>query len=293
MVNRIIRVGTPLEYITIYTLLGIRFWDPAREAEVTDGLWVTARPKGVKTPVVSAFRTAAGIYAFQGLPGLRDDEYPTEADSPPGGSGERKPFTIEVWDRLGRFLPLAFAVELPSPDSGVYPTASEKSPPEDKPPGVCLFSAPTRSAIPGLATVRAQLCDLDNERPAAYAKLEVEIGKKKHYGISDERGGSVILFPYPRLINLSTGSPPNGRIPLHKQTWDITVRVYYDAMDVPAVRPGQVPLLSQIIGQNQNNIRVEGETAVKQLPAKLTYGQELVLHTNGKSELFVNASSSP
>jgi len=69
-------VYAPLERVTIVTALGIRFWDALLDAPVRDGLDVTARPLGQRAGGTVAFRTASGIYAFRGLPGLHDVEYP-------------------------------------------------------------------------------------------------------------------------------------------------------------------------------------------------------------------------
>ncbi|HLP57643.1 MAG TPA: hypothetical protein VK186_02380, partial [Candidatus Deferrimicrobium sp.] len=62
------------EQVNTFTPLGIRFWDSALDRQVGDHLLVKAYPvHGYGSPV-HAFRSASGIYAFQGLPGLREIE---------------------------------------------------------------------------------------------------------------------------------------------------------------------------------------------------------------------------
>ena len=50
-----------IERQTIFTPLGIRFWDPATDAQIGDGLRERAWPDGATEPVRDAFRTGSGI----------------------------------------------------------------------------------------------------------------------------------------------------------------------------------------------------------------------------------------
>ena len=56
------------ERVTQFTPLGIRFWDSVLDKQVSDHLLIKAYPTAGFRPVINAFRTASGIYAFQGLP---------------------------------------------------------------------------------------------------------------------------------------------------------------------------------------------------------------------------------
>src|SRR5262245_50957031 len=101
----------PLEKISVYTPLGIRFWDLAGDVAVVDGLEVTARPPGAPQLTRRAFQTASGVYAFRDLPGLRSQE----ASNPELAAGVHPiagtplaRFVIDVRDRLQRFLPATF-----------------------------------------------------------------------------------------------------------------------------------------------------------------------------------------
>src|SRR5207248_5786205 len=138
-----------------------------RDTQVSEGLTVTARPQGTRLAVTDAFRTASGVYAFQGLPGMRAVEYPAQDTDPVGSPPVTRRFIVEVTDQERRFLPMVLSVELPY--RGVFPTGTHSSPLGHQLPGVYLFSSPTRPAMPSLAVVRAQLVDADTRQPAAHA----------------------------------------------------------------------------------------------------------------------------
>lgn len=121
----------PLEEVRIVTVLGIRFWDAARDSQVSDGLVVSARAEGTTAPRVTAFRTLSGVYAFQGLPGLHDLEYPPPGATPAASPPLTARLIVEVEDTEDRFVPVAFAVEVPLPYRGVLTTAVGGSPPFD------------------------------------------------------------------------------------------------------------------------------------------------------------------
>jgi hypothetical protein len=295
----------PLERIKVFTPLGIHFWDPVHDTPVSDGLSVTARPKAAPGSVIPAFRTGSGVYAFQHLPGLHEHEYPAESHWPETNPPETKPkpFTIEVADQQRRYLPVVFAVDLPLPYEGIYRPAANGDPPANSPPRFYLFSAPTRTAAPGIAAVRAQLVEHDTKHPAAHAVLEVEfkgrkleveikdeiveieIKSKKWYGIADSRGGVAVLFPYPTFIG-SLGTSSEGTPPV-EQEWELTVRVRYSStLSAPHT---ELPDLYEICRQKQGSIwREKNGSAVKEWSQQLCFGQELVLRTEDLSSLLIS-----
>ncbi len=73
-------MARPLETLTTRTLLGIRFWDPATDRQISDGLQLVAWPETAPDCKIDAFRTASGNFAFQNLPGMRAYEYPVNDD---------------------------------------------------------------------------------------------------------------------------------------------------------------------------------------------------------------------
>ena len=109
-----------LERQTIFTPLGLRFWDPVTDRQVGNDLVVTARPEEGSGPVMRAFRTASSVYAFQGLAGLREVEYPSEPRTRFRSPPEQRGFIIEITDARKRFLPTLFTVQLPLAERGLY-----------------------------------------------------------------------------------------------------------------------------------------------------------------------------
>jgi hypothetical protein len=282
-----------LEEIRFLTLLGIRFWDAALDEQVRDGLTVAARREAAYGSWVSAFRTASGLYAFRHLPGLRD--YETGARDPLASPPDRTDFVVRIDDRTGRYVPALFRVALPLPYPGIYPV-DVGSPPGGEPavPGFLLFSAPTRAAAPGLAVVRARLVDRASLQPAAHAVLEVEANGDRWRGIADARGQVAALFPYP-MMDVQLHSSPPGLLstPLQEQQWDVTVRVGCGPpLDVPEWQG--LPDVASILHQPPALFwPTVGSGPVDESTWTLTYGQELILRTGDRSDLWIERGTSP
>jgi hypothetical protein len=290
----------PVERLSIVTPLGIRFWDPAFDVPVEDGLSVTAYPFGTDFPPSPGRLTPSGVYAFHALPGLHDVEYPQGDPNDPGSLPASRRFQIVVTDSAARFVPVSFAID--APFRGIFPTDVAPGPGMTAPPGFYLFSAPTRSASPLVALVRAQLSerlDATAERPAAYAVIELDApGGDTWIGIADERGAVALLFPYPTFTGPSTTSlPPTLPSGTGEQSWPVTLRVRYQpsALSFPAA--GRLPELRTVLAQAPAAIWTEravppGQT-VAALSATLLFGQELVMRSGGEAGLLVGLGSLP
>jgi hypothetical protein len=283
----------------VFTPLGLRFWDSALNRQVGDSLGVKAWPCSGSGPAVNAFRTASGVYAFQGLPGLREVEAYDGDRVPAVPPGGKKLFAIEIKDRLRRFLPIVFKVELPLSYRGIYRINGEPAPGEPAPePRFYLVSAPTRAVSTGMAVIYAGLIDRATGNPAAHALMTVEVeGEETRYGIADERGNIAILFPYPTLkIPLSDSLPAGDPVPLTGQSWPITIRVRYEPDSVKYPPGMKVPYFNDILNQEYGVIRTTysdsppGETVVNEWSTFLYFGRGLVLRTHGadKSELWID-----
>lgn len=271
-----------VERQTIFTPLGIRFWDPATDSQVAHGLAVRAWPDGATEPVRSAFRTASGIYAFQGLPGLRAVEYPANGGgsaSPPAAQR----FVVAVEDEQRRFLPAVLRVD--APFVGIYPTAAASSPPGAALPGVFLFSAPWRSAT-GLAAVRAELVRASTGEPAAWAVLELDVAESGvWHGIADERGSVAVFFPIPTFQATLGSSPPGPQAPPQEQQWQVTARVLFQPSHLETPAGANSPDLRTILTQVGGVIwATAGGLPAAEFAATLAFGQDLVLHTAGLAE---------
>lgn len=271
-----------IERQTIFTPLGIRFWDPATDSQVAHGLRVRAWPDGATEPIRTAFRTASGIYAFQGLPGLREVEYP--ADS----SGSASPpvvqrFVVAVEDEQRRFLPVTMRVDLPF--YGIYPTALVASPPGEALPGFLLFSAPWRTAT-ALAVVRADLVRESTGAAAAYAVLELDVEDSgTWHGIADERGSVAVFFPIPPFQATPGSSPPGPQAPPQAQQWQVAARVLYEPAHLETPAGADAPDLRTILTQAAGAIWATAAGApAAALNATLSFGQDLILRTTGLAE---------
>jgi hypothetical protein len=299
LIEQIRDLSSPRERVTILTPLGIRFWDPVQDAQVKDGLVVTAYPEGVRCTGTRAFRTLSGVYAFRGLPGLHDVEYPDDGfpDASPPVSAR---FIIRVFDRRRRFLPVVFSTDLPH--YGVYPTRPPLSPPAGGLPGFYLFSAPTRPGAPTLAMVRAQLVERVSasvRRPAAHAVLEVEVaGGRTWYGVADERGAVAVLFPYPTFTIAAGLTSPAALPPVASaQSWNLDVRVRYEPAALTFSNGFRIPDLRSVFDQSPGRL---WSTAIAQpgqpvshTSAELIFGRELVMRTDGGSTLLISSAASP
>jgi hypothetical protein len=268
-----------LETVSTSTLLGIRFWDPARDVQVADSLIVTARPAAPGSPKVGAFTTASGVYAFQGLSGMRGIENGLLEES---FSAPQRDFIIEVDDRQRRFLPVAFRVALPLRSRGLYLPAG--SPPGGEHHGFFLFSAPTRTPHPGMAVVRAWLVEAAGA-PAAHAFIEVEAGGDTWYGIADARGMAVVMFPYPLFTGVVGASPPGP--PPALQEWRVNVRVGYRPSVLSFPSEGTLPDLASVFRQHPALMLDGGGNPLSEIHCTLSFGRELVLRSGRESALRI------
>jgi hypothetical protein len=289
-----------VERYSIVTPLGIRFWDPASDTAVTDGLTVKAYPEGARRPVARAICTAGGVYAFHGLAGLRAVEYPAGDPASPGSLPVAARFRIEVVDSASRFVPVAFLIDAPS--RGIFPTDRGGAQPSDPLPGFYLFSSSTRPATPLLAVLRAQLSErLDQtaERPAAHAVLEVATPSRDRWiGLADDRGAVAALFPYPTFTPSSNGpvslQPSTAVV---QQSWTLTISVRYQPSALSFVSGSPLPELRSVFSQAIAAIWTARATppgeSVSALPVTLVFSQELVLRSQQESVLLVGLGSMP
>jgi hypothetical protein len=287
-----------LENRRFVTPLGIRFWDPALDVAVDDGLTVVAFPDGSREQSRTAFRTPGGVYAFRNLPGLHDYENPTDDTDAPGSLPNQRRFLIEVNDNEGRFQPVCFFVD--APVRGIFPSQVVTSL-GAAPPGFYLFSASTRAATPVLGTVRAELrerLDATRDRAAAYALLEISAPGGSYLGVADARGVVSVILPYPVFTTAPGG--PSSLIPSSigsEQSWAISARVSYQpsAHFVPpgASLPELRSVLSQAPGVIWTRRIVPPGVGLSTFDATLVFGQEAVLHSEQESVLLVGPGSMP
>ncbi len=301
--------GISLEMPSVFTVLGIQFWDQISDQPITDGLTVTAQLQGADYPQVSAFRTASGAYAFQGLPCLHDIEYPLNGAQAPASPQSTFTFVITALDSLQRFLPTLFAVDLPLSYPGLFLSNHVGSPAGGA--RAYLFTAPTRLAAPGTSVIRVSLWDHDRNQAAAFAATQVSLGGQEWTGIADDQGRVQVQFPSPPLQSLSLGSPPGiGQGPTSSVSWPIQVRVLYEPSQLRYLLQGvpdavwpwnSTPSLKSILDEQQPAL-VWQEEAGPPLPewtGTLSYGTPLTLRTllndptKISSVLMISQNTSP
>jgi hypothetical protein len=310
--------GRLLERLRIFTVLGIRFWDILLDAAVGDGLSAMAWALGDAAAPVPAVRTRAGVYAFHGLPGLRDVEYPRSDAAP---VAETHDFAITVEDALGRFLPMLFVVALPlryrGPFAGMMvgslPSATARVP---------LFSAPTRPLPPGFAAVRADVWDTRGEQdaaaverygaPAAHAVVHVAVDDVTYMGLADARGRVLVPIALPVAERLGATSLPSGGAdgmsgvvpwPLRVSVWYAPDRLRFPLASRVASAWRDLPSVRSIAREQTPALFIdeEGGAPAETLDAQIGYGEELVLGTARRdsapgersSLLWVSRGASP
>lgn len=286
----------PLEKVSSFTPLGIRFWDLVEGRAVVDGLEVIARPPRRPDLTRRAFRTMSGVYAFHNLPGMHSLESP-EPNLSAGmhsidGTSSSTRFIVEVYDRRNRFLSVSFLVDLPYRD--IYPIGPLSSMPVNGFPGFLLFSDPNRLTLSASAVVRGQLLERlgpDQFRPARYAVLEVQsAGGLTWLGIANELGSIAVPFPYPQFAaSVAPVSPPPSPTQTHIQTWDVTIRArYQQEAQIPLDSFADKPGLRSLLTQPQANIWLgPSGPAQPQLEVTLAFGGPLQIQTAGHSELWI------
>ncbi len=290
-----------LEQLNVFTPLGVRFWDPVQDRQIRDGLQVTAWPESTQRPVVTACRTHSDIYAFQGLPRLRDLEYGingqhTTLSSPP----HQQRFVVQVEDARRRFLPVALAIDLPLPYRGVFPRNSVHSPAQTSPPGFLLYSTIARPLPSWMTAVRGELIESASGQAAAHAVIRVQIAASgpSWFGLCDEQGRFAVYLPYPTLSEGIGASPPLGQGSLFTQFWQLGVQVYYQPELLLALAGSELPDYLSILSQTPAAIWQQppngGNTPATEWVGVLEYGKELNVTTIGLAHLLVSlAGSSP
>jgi hypothetical protein len=301
--------GISLERPLAHTVLGIQFWDQISDQPITDGLTVTAQLAGTSYPLVSAFRTASGAYAFQGLPCLHDIEYPPGGVQSAASPQSTYQFVITVSDSLDRFLPTLFAVELPLSYPGLFLSKNAGSPPGGA--RAYLFTAPTRAAATGTSVIRVNLWDHEQDQAAAFAALRVSVGGQEWTGIADDQGRAQVQFPSPLLQSLSLGSPPgSGQGPTSSVNWPVQITVLYEPAQLRYLLQGVpdvvwpwngMPSLKSILDEQQPALvwQQQAGPPAPQWTGTLSYGSPLILRTEPTdptqilSVLMISQNTSP
>lgn len=287
-----------LESVSRRSLLGIRFWDSALNAQIHSGLIAVLHPYENSRKKVYASCTRSGIYVFNSIPGMLDAETQqddqTQASSPP----ETQQYVLEVHDPKGRFTSVAVLVTLPLPYNGLYLVDNDLGSPANAVRGFNLYSSITRAASSQYAFVRGDLLIRDTEgpEPAAHAvvKVDTEDGLS-WFGISDKNGKFAVMMPYPFLdISFGSSPPTSDGVRLFQRNWVVTISVQYEPLAQLRLPGSELPDYLSVLNQQQANIYedLEEEDEVD-MAVRLEYGRDLILRTEGFSELYISPIGSP
>lgn len=293
---------------TLRCPLAIRFVDTALNTIVMSGLQVTARPLRNGQRDFEAKPNRSGTWLFYGLPGLRN--YEMGGVEPASLSPhEMQRFCVTVRDKENRFLPCTFEATAPNENVFAWSIASMSPPAWGE--SVPLFSTPARSTPSGCAVVRAQLAFLRSDpspvrgigpEPAAWALMQASVtvrnGASRQVdalGLADEKGSVAVIFPWPEVFGLTSGSPLGG-LKVANQGWEVTFRAWHDLQ--PRSRNSSDPLdlniLEQLAGPS-NVLQTMASPFDEISEAKLQFGRELVIPEAppGHRTLLLSSALSP
>ncbi|WP_110240076.1 hypothetical protein [Nocardioides gilvus] len=254
--------------------LGLRFWDPATDRPVVEGLLVQAQPEA-GGPISTARPSSSGVHGFGALPTTRDAEHGSVVDF-----GAPVPYRVLVIDTRHRFVTMSLTTQ--APVAGVQPVSSAV-------PGHPLFSSALRPVPAGQIAVRLDLRDEsrplvgspDTYAPAAHALVVLTLEGAPRYAVADATGRALVLAPAPVFASPSGGSGP---IDPQDQAWPAVVEVRYEALTATGF-PG-VPDFSDIAGQAVSGAKYESVTSTSHA-VDIEYGEALVVRSPGRSDLLV------
>lgn len=258
--------------------LGVMFRNSADGRVVSDGLYVRLKdpqlPHQVAQPLLA---NSFGVFVAHQVRGLG-------AAGPSSPSATRR-YTLAVEDRLGRFLPVAAPVDLPT--DGLLDLAFLRTSPGAALPHVPLFSASSCTVSAGHAEVRVDLRLASDASAAAWARVELWLEDPASLlaqGMADARGSALLVCALPALRDPPLRASPAGSQATLNQ-WTVRLRVFWNH----TIAEAQVPDLSELLSLHEVPL-LQGRSSLSPLaPALLSAGSPLVIRSPGSSCVFVGA----
>ena len=280
-----------LERGETFTALGLRFWDAALDAQVRDGLIVTARPAiAARTQVRRARLTQSGVYAFHALPGLVEIEH--GFGDLAGSPAFSRRYVVEVADAERRFAEMAFQVTLPLPYRGLFLVGDATGSPAEAPPGVLLYSAATRRRPTWFGAVRGELADAATGAPRGHALLEATDPQGDvWHGVADAEGRFAIWLPYPSIEATPAGSPSEAPgLPVSGREWTVGLRAFHSPGDWRALPGTAIPDYQSVFEQTPVELwdapPDAGGSAAAEWTGVLRFGRETTARSGESSKLL-------
>lgn len=292
----------PMEDLYRHAAIGVRFWDVARQTAQVDDLQVEVYARANPRRRKPMRPNLSQVYVGHAVPGLHDFEH---ADLQPpalwaSAEAALRACRVEVRDPRGRFLPLAFDVDLPapglisfqapwwSPPQPIVLPGTPGSPPQLMLERIPLFSSVSRGVPDASAVVYAQMRHTHTHRPAAWALLGVRIdGRRCGLGLADAEGRVATMFPYPEPPRRALTSPPEARSDF---SWPVSLEVFWSepvtASPSPSPSPmstsvPEIPDLAQLLAQLDTPGTVDDLVASPSATRRLDYRVPLTARTLG------------
>ena len=322
-----------IERNTLIAPLGIRFWDVATGAYISNGLRVAAYPDDDQLHLTHASANRSGTYVLHHASGLREFELGVGNLPFTDVLPARRRFTITVKDEERRFLPLKLEADLPFKGLFRWESTMPGGVPSDLAvsPHVPLFSSILRTDPAGMAVLRVELYESPTvevngvriKKPAAWSMVEARYnGRLVGRGIADDKGRIAVIFAYPAPHDSisSFGSSPAGSftagVPFLKEQWTIDLQAYYEPNVVSSPlsplsppRPTRamdviIPNLRDILDQSSASLFLDDERTRPLTEVTLMYGPKVLIPPFGSplsspvnpvslSTLFVSPAGSP
>ena len=233
---------TVIERLGYRAPLALACTDGVTGAAVTEGLvasaWLRVNPSDRRTARRSPL---SGLLGFGALPRMWAETHTRQLppDTPvTWPAAPATPVCVLVRDTVGRYLPVALAVDTPV----------------TTPVPVPLSSSPARIKPSGYAVVRGEVHDDATGLPLGWALVRIDTGATAYQGVADAQGRFLLPIPYPEVLP-PLANPPAGP-GLGSLSWPLTVSVRslpsalaFSPGITDVGGPGAPPELSSIVAQ--------------------------------------------
>ncbi len=297
-----------LEKILRRAPLGLRFLDLVRGIYVNDGLIVTAWQNGTVGPKQRAsVSPQSGVYGFRTLPGL--ESYMTGEKpasywcTPSAGSFTSSPPLLSADELLDFDSLLSLIIENESPAKANFIVTVEDSMsrfmplllllclPKERLVEIPLFSGPARSAPAGLGVVRGELAiqqEAQKTIPASWAVVTTQLDGHTYVAIADARGMFTIFVPYASALPPLGNASSQGSGTIDQLSWTLQLQVFYEPAKQNVVPFVAQPDLLSLLQQGRATVYATIDKASSAIQSVIHFGGDLIVKTEGQSQLFVN-----